>query len=271
MRVFVFTWDRYDSITTSGMLESAGFDHTVLCHSDEHAEQFIAAGRVRPDRLHVTGAPKGLAYNRNACLDLMDVDEWAVWLVDDLMRVTELEDYDAMRMAGELPITTKNASEWARKFRHEVGLDRFMERADALARHTERLGGRLGGFAGYDNALFRRNHWQMNCLADGRAWVVRKSALRFDEHVQMVDDVCWTAQNLDTFGVVAVDQWVLPLCRRYTAGAYGSIAARTEQKRREVAYLVDTYPQWCATRPKKGWEPGTHVVIRSRSGARTRL
>lgn len=267
----MFTWDRYDTLTTPGMLDAAGIDHTILVHNDEHAQRFIDAGSVTPERIHVTGAPKGLAYNRNRCLDLMDDDEWAVWLVDDLMRVTELDDYDALRMAGELPITTANASAWAAKFRREVDLHRFMQRADTLAAHCERLGARLGGFAGYDNALFRRNRWQMNCLADGRAWVVRKSDLRFDEHVQMVDDVCWTAQNLDRFGVVAVDQWVLPLCRRYTSGAYGSIADRTDQKRREVAYLVEHYPQWCATRPKKGWPRGTHVVIRHRGGARTRL
>jgi hypothetical protein len=99
--------------------------------------------------------------------------------------------------------------------------------------------------------------------------VVRKTHLRFDENVQMIDDVCFTAQNILEFGSVLVDAWILPRCRRYTAGAFGSISQRLDQKRREVAYLVRTYPQICAVKRKAGWPDGTHVVIRNVRSWRT--
>lgn len=262
MRVFVFTWDRYDSITTSAALERDGIDHTVLCHTDEHRDRFVDGGLVHPDRLHVTDQPMGLAYNRNAALDLMDEGEWAVFLVDDWMRCEQLQDYEQHAAAGEIPVTTANASEWGRQFKAPVTMSGFMDRCVEARDYADAYGAHLVGFAGYTNALFRRQHWKANVLADGRAWVVRKTHLRFDEHVQLIDDVCWTALNIRTFGIMFVNQWVLPLCRRYTAGAFGSIPERLDMKARECRYLVDTYPDLITFKAKPGWPAGTHVVLR---------
>lgn len=263
MKVFVFAWDRYDTISTSPALEAEGIDHTVLVHTDEHRDRFVAGGRVRPERLHVTGQPKGLAYNRNAALDLMQDGEWAVFLVDDLLQVYELDGYDELATAGAIPIDMANQREWARRFKTEVPLRQFMHRCAQATTHADTYGAHLVGFAGYDNALYRSRRWKLNTLADGRAWVIRKTHLRFDENVQLIDDVCWTAQNILAFGSVLVDAWILPLCKRYTEGAFGTITQRLDQKRREVSYLVRTYPQLCATRRKAGWPDGTHVVIRN--------
>lgn len=269
MRVFVFTYDRYDTISTTRMLDAENIDHTVLCHTDEQAEQFVAHGRVDPARLHVTGKPRGLAYNRNAALDLMDDGEWAVFLVDDLMSVTELDTYDT-EPAEVLPVDTTNSGAWRQRFKTPITMRRFLERAEQSARVVDGLGGHLAGFAGINNPLFRTRHWQLNVLADGRAWAVRKTDLRFDEHVQLIDDVAWTALNLDRFGVVVVNQWVLPDCRRYTQGGFGSINDRIDQKRTEVAYLTSTYPHLVRTKPKRGWPDGTHVVLRRATPPRSR-
>jgi hypothetical protein len=262
MRVFVFAWDRYDTITTSGLLEAEHVDHTVLVHSQAHADRFAQAGRVRPERLDVTGRPKGLTFQRNAALDRMAPGEWAVFLVDDLLHVTELDGYDRHAITGTIPITTTNQNDWRARFAARTTLTQFLARCQQATSYADQLGANLVGFAGFTNPLFRAKRWKLNCLADGRAWAVRKTALRFDEHVQMIDDVCWTAQNILTFGVVLVDAWILPACRRYTTGGYGSIPARLAQKRREVAYLTATYPQVCAVKAKPGWPAGSHVVIR---------
>jgi hypothetical protein len=263
VRTFVFTWDRYQSITTSRLLEAEGIDHTVLCHNEDHRRKFVGAGQVRPERLEVVDRPKGLAFNRNAALDRMDPGEWALFLVDDLLSVSELDGYDRAAVAGQIPVSPANQNEWRARFKHGISLGQFMNRCDGAVAEAERMGAHLVGFAGFDNPLFRAKRWKVNCLADGRAWCVRKSHLRFDENVQLIDDVCWTAQNIRAFGVVLVDAWILPDCRRYTAGAFGSIDERMDQKRAEVRYLVNTYPELCAVKRKAGWPLGTHVVIRS--------
>ena len=99
-------------------------------------------------------------------------------------------------------------------------------------------------------------------MADGRAWVVRKTKLRFDENVQLIDDLCWTALNIKHFGITVVNQWVLPDCKRYTSGSFGSKEQRMPQKLKEASYLVETYPELISFRKKAGWPEGSHVVLR---------
>lgn len=259
MKVFVFTWDRYESLTTPTFLEKEKIPHIILCHSEEQKEKFIKAGRVNPNNIIATKNPKGLTYNRNFALDMMKSGEWAIFFVDDLVRITELDNYDSYK-GTSLPITIKNSSGWNIRFKKEILIQRFIERAEESIRFAERFGICLVGFAGFENPLFLTEKWKFNSLADGRAWCVKKTSLRFDENVQMVDDVNWTALNIKYSGVL-INQWVIPNFRRYTKGGFGSILQRLEQRRLECKYLVNTYPNLIKYAKKTGWPFGTHVRI----------
>ena len=261
MKIFVFAYDRYETMTTSKMLEAEQIEHTVLCHTQEAANLFIANGTTTVERLHITNKSKGLAYQRNSALDLMSQDEWALFLVDDLKAVTELRNHDRI-LDATIPITLGNQSHYAERFKHQITMQQFVQRAEQLALRCDKHKAYLGGFAGINNPLFRKKHYSINVLADGRAWVVKKSHLRFDENAQLIDDLCFTALNIKTFGIVIVNQWVLPDCKRYTEGAFGSINQRIEQKKIEVAYLVKTYPQLIRVKEKAGWEYGSHAVLK---------
>lgn len=268
MNVFVFASDRYDSMTTSLMLENEDIEHTVLVHTEEQREGFLAGGTAREHRIVVTGQPAGLAHNRNAALDLMNDGEWAVFLVDDLKSVSELEGYDSM-YEEVLDITTENQGEYAKRFKNPISMRQFITRCEQGSRYCDRIGSHLLGFAGVDNALFRRKKWGQNILADGRAWAVRKSHLRFDTNVQTMDDYCWCAINMREFGVVVVNQWVLPDCKRYTAGGCGTKEERMPRKIKEAKYLVETYPEYIAYKKKTGWPEGSHITLRHRRPKRS--
>ena len=268
MKVFVFASDRYESMTTSLMLENEDIEHTVLVHTKEQKDGFVAGGTAEERRIVVTGEPAGLAYNRNAALEMMDDGEWAVFLVDDLKSVSELEGYDST-YEEKLDITTDNQKEYIRRFKNPVSMRQFIMRCEQGSRYCERIGSRLLGFAGVDNAIYRRNKWGMNMLADGRAWSVQKSHLRFDTNVQLMDDYCWCAINMREFGVVVVNQWILPDCKRYTPGGCGTKEERMPRKIVEAKYLVDTYPEFIAYKAKNGWPEGSHVTIRHRRPKRS--
>jgi hypothetical protein len=119
VKVFVFGYDRYATTTTSGMLEQEDIDHIMLVHNDEQKEGFIAGGRVKPERLTVTGKPAGLSNNRNAALDMMDDGEWAMFLVDDFKSVSELQGYDTT-YEEVLDITTQNVNAWGKIFKNQI-------------------------------------------------------------------------------------------------------------------------------------------------------
>lgn len=268
LRVFVFAYDRFDTMSTSLMLSEGGVPHTVLCHRPGDAERFRQAGTVgSTGNIVPTGEAKGLARQRNIALEWMDEGEWALFLVDDLKDVTELDSYDE-EPEEVLDITFANQGAYRQRFDTPTGMDRFVERALASAAYGDFLGTKLVGFAGFNNAVYRRKKWQRNVLADGRAWMVKKTHLRFDQNVQLIDDLCWTAQNIKEFGTVLVNNWILPDCRRYTAGGFGSIDERMKQKKQEAAYLVTAYPELITFKKKAGWPERSHVVLRPT--ARTR-
>lgn len=262
MKVFVFGHDRYDTMTTSAMLEMDGVDHRVLVSSRKRAELFGRGGRVFAERLQITGVPDGLAYSRNAALELMTVGEWALFLVDDLKHVSELDTYDT-EPTTELPITFENSQEYQARFQKRISTRQLLGRAQATIPALESIGAALLGWAGIDNAPYRRKKWGYNVFADGRAWLVKKTHLRFDHQANTIDDLAWTAKNIEAFGTVLVDRWVLPDCRRYGPGGYGNKDERMAQKIRESRFLVDTYPDFIRYKQKPGFPDGAHVALKA--------
>jgi len=251
-------------MTTPAMLEREGIDHHVLCHTEEQKQAFIEHGTSSAKRLMATGQPKGIARNRNVALEMMNEGEWALFMVDDIKRITELRNYDRVR-EPDLPITAKNQSTYAERFKTVITAKDFLKRCEQLANYTDKLGGHLAGFCNIDNPLFRAKHYKYNTLADGRAIVVRKTKLSYDENVHLQDDYCFTAINLRTYGIVVINNWVLPDFDRYTTGGAGTKAERMSDKIAECDYLVKNYPEWIAVRDKPGWPYGSHIAIRQRN------
>ena len=86
MKVFTFFYNRYETASTSKALAENSIDHTVLIHSATDLQKF-----VKGDTLHgkavVTNNGKGLAYQRNSALDMMNTGEWGVFMCDDFQKI----------------------------------------------------------------------------------------------------------------------------------------------------------------------------------------
>jgi len=260
MKVFIFTYDRYDSLSTPEFFEKEGIDHIILCHSEEAKQKFIEGGKVNPNKIIATGKPKGLTNNRNYALDQMKEGEWALFMVDDLKNFLEYQDYDT-DTRDKLPITTDTMKQWGKAFTKKVSAKKFLERCEESIKKADEKNIKLVGFAGFTNPLFLKNKWKYNALADGRAWLIKKCELRFDENVQMVDDVCWSAINIKAHGLL-INQWIIPDCKRYTAGSFGSKEQRMPQRIEECKYLVENYPDQIMYATKKDWPDGSHIQIK---------
>jgi len=260
MKTIIFTYDRLDNLTTPMFFEKDNIEHTILCQSEEDKNKFIAEGRVNPKKIIASGNPKGLGFNRNFALDMLQQDEWALFLVDDLKYILEYENYEN-ESTENLDITTQNIKNWKDSFKKNISVKKFMERCEESIKKAEEENIKLVGFAGFNNPLFIKNKWKYNALADGRAWLIKKSNLRFDMNVQLVDDVSWSVININSGGVL-INQWVIPDCRRYTAGAYGSKQKRMKQRISECKYLVQTYPRNLRFAEKAGWPPFSHIQIK---------
>ena len=86
MKVFTFFYNRFETATTSKALFENGIGHNVLIHKEQDYELFKKGNTLFGNPI-VTNSQKGLAYQRNYALDMMDFGEWAVFMCDDFKKI----------------------------------------------------------------------------------------------------------------------------------------------------------------------------------------
>lgn len=262
MRIFTFYFNRYDNATTSRALAAEGIRHTVLLHNNEQLQRFQEHDTIQ-DEVIVTGNPTGLAYQRNAALELMKEGEWAWFMSDDYYRVQMLPSEvitDDKKNRVEIDAVTQNYWRFNGSKRKAALVD-FIGLDTYLSNKAEQYGAHLVGFANTNNPRKMQRKFSFYGLCDGRCWLVQKTALRFDTNVQSIDDYSWTLQNLVQYGKTLQLNWALPIFQRMTTGGYGKLEERTVMRKRECEYLVNKYYPMCRYANKIGYEKGTHIKI----------
>ena len=160
-----------------------------------------------------------------------------------------------------MPVNNFNQSEYELGNNDEMSLKEMFSMFPPLIKLAEKNNVYLIGFALHDNPLNLKNKFTTKGLADGRFWLIKKSNYKFDENVQLVDDVSWTAENIVRHGKVLVLNWCVPFFSRYTAGGFGSIEKRLDQRKKECAYLVKKFYPLVRFAKKAKWEAGTHIKL----------
>ena len=272
MKAFTFFYNRFTNATTSNALAENGIDHTVLIHTPDDYQKFKAGGVLAGNPV-VTNNPKGLAYQRNSALEMMDLGEWAVFMCDDFKKIRSYKKQFIFSKTQRIDITTQNQN--AYRLREEMSLAEMFSMFPKLIELAEANNIHLVGFGLHDNPMNLGKKFTTRGLADGRFWLVKKSKYIFDVHAQLIDDVCWTAENLVRHGNVLVLNWCVPYFERYTAGGFGTTEERKSLRRKECSYLVNKYSPLVRFADKAGWDVGTHIKLQASDGnivkARKRL
>lgn len=259
MKVFTFFYNRFENASTSIALEQNGIPHHVLIHKAEDYDKFKRHNTCRGNAV-VTNNGKGLAYQRNTALEMMDTNEWAVFMCDDFMKIKSMPEEWILSQNNEIPITFANQNKFRLK-ENGFTLQKMFALFPKLIELAERNNIHLVGFGLHDNPMNLKKKFNHRGLADGRFWLVKKSSYRFDTNAQLIDDVAWTAENLVRHRNVLVLNWLVPYFQRYTAGGFGSTTERLALRRKECAYLANKYNPLVKIAQKPGWESGTHIRI----------
>lgn len=277
MKVFTFFYNRYDTATTSLALSENGINHSVLIHNAADADLFRKGGTIGAlGKAVVTGNGKGLAYQRNTALGMMDLGEWGVFMCDDFQHVMSFPKEMLLSSSDRIPISFQNQELYRlKKSRNLTTLAEMFAVFPKLIEVAEANRIFLVGFALHPNPLNLAKKFTLRGLADGRFWLVKKSHYRFDLNAQLIDDVAWTAENILRHGNVLIMNWILPLFKRYTAGGFGTQEERIELRRKECAYLANKFSPMVKIAKKPGWPEGTHIRLYASNGniqaARKRL
>ncbi|CAB4140197.1 hypothetical protein UFOVP405_23 [uncultured Caudovirales phage] len=274
MKVFTFFYNRYENASTSIALEANDIPHYVLIHKPEDYDKFKRYNTCRGEGI-VTNNGKGLAYQRNTALDMMDTGEWAVFMCDDFIKIKSMPEEWILSSNQELPINFANQNKFRLK-ENGFNLKKMFALFPRLIELAERNRIHLVGFGLHDNPMNLRKKFNHRGLADGRFWLVKKAGYKFDTNAQLIDDVAWTAENLMRHRNVLVLNWLVPYFQRYTAGGFGSTTERLALRRKECAYLANKYNPLVKIAQKPGWESGTHIrlfgtdknieIVRKRNG-----
>ena len=107
MKVFTFFYNRYDTATTSKALNENGIAHNVLVHNSDDLQKFVKGGTIH-GKSTVTNNGKGLAYQRNAALDMMDTGEWAAFMCDDFKKIKAYSKEFIFSKTNNIVITQQN-------------------------------------------------------------------------------------------------------------------------------------------------------------------
>lgn len=260
MKVFTFFYNRFENATTSIALEANNIPHYVLIHKAEDYDKFKRYNTCRGEGI-VTNNGKGLAYQRNTALEMMDTGEWSVFMCDDFQNIKSLPKEWIISKRQDLPIDFANQHKFRLRKENEISLKEMFSLFPTLIELAERNNIHLVGFGLHDNPMNLKKKFNHRGLADGRFWLVKKAAYRFDTKAQLIDDVAWTAENLMRHRNVLVLNWLVPYFQRYTAGGFGSTTERLALRRKECAYLADKYNPLVKIAQKPGWEYGTHIRI----------
>ena len=260
MKAFTFFYNRYENATTSKALYENGINHNVLIHSNTDAELFKKYGTCKGNAI-VTNNGKGLAYQRNTALEMMDTGEWAVFMCDDFIKIRSYPASWIFSKTNTIPINFSNQHKYRLRDNHEMSLKEMFSLFPKLIAIAESNDIHLIGFGLHDNPLNLKKKFGNRGLADGRFWLVKKSNYKFDTRAQLIDDVAWTAENLVRHRNVLILNWLVPYFQRYTSGGFGSTVERLELRRKECAYLVNKYNPLVKIADKSGWEYGTHIKL----------
>jgi hypothetical protein len=272
MKVFTFFYNRFETATTSIALHENGIPHYVLVHNHIDSAKFAAGGTIKGKEI-ITNNPKGLAYQRNSALNMLEKDEWGAFMCDDFQKIKSYSKEFILSKSKKIEITPENQNCY--RLKNQISLKEMFSIFPKLIELAEKNNIHLIGFGLHDNPMNLRNKFTTRGLADGRFWLVKKSNYKFDENAQMIDDVCWTAENLVRHGNVLVLNWCVPYFSRYTAGGFGSTNERKALRKKECQYLVNKFNPLIQFADKPGWDSGTHIRLYSSDGniktARKRL
>jgi hypothetical protein len=260
MKVFTFFYNRYSNATTSKALYENGINHNVLIHTATDYDKFRIGNTLHGNAI-VTGNGKGLAYQRNSALDMLDKGEWGVFMCDDFKRIGSLPFEWIQSNRKEIPITFQNQNNFRISKHQKPTIKEMFSLFPMLIDIAERNNIYLIGFGLHDNPQNLKKKFTHKGLADGRFWLIKKSNYNFDLKAQLIDDVAWTAENLVRHKNVLILNWLVPYFERYTAGGFGTTEERKDLRRKECAYLANKYNPLVKIAKKPGWDYGTHIRL----------
>lgn len=235
MKVFLLYYDRFETATTSKMLD---IQHYVLCHNN--ADKFKCIGEK--GTLIETGQPKGIQNNMNYGLSMLEDNEWGIFMSDDMISAKEFVDGKFIKCS---------ANHVVRKLIESLPM-------------CDKIGVKLVGLNTYANKVFMRGgkRYSKYGLIDGKCFAIKKTNFRFHDNISTIPDYYATAYHLNKYkGNLILNNYFINF-KRYSIGGLGSETERLPQKIKDVKLIKSIFPDNVSIVEKNGQQYGSHIIIK---------
>tara|TARA_R110002020_G_scaffold56888_3_gene156967 strand:+ start:1155 stop:1871 length:717 start_codon:yes stop_codon:yes gene_type:complete len=236
MKVFTLYYDRFETATTSLALKNSKIEHTVICHYNKEKFKNICGDIIE------TNKAKGIQYNLNAGLELLEEGEWGVFLSDDYKKSFRLDKKDNKFVECELEEVFENLVE-ATKVADTVGV-------------------KLVGLNSTGNALYASKKYGKYGLVDGRMFAIKKTEFEWRKDINTITDYYASLYHMKKYGGNLILQDCYAEFDRYASDGIGTAQNRAEDKKKDIRILKNLFRNMVKVKEKAGQPKGTHIIIK---------
>jgi len=233
MKIFLMYYDRFNNATTSKMIDK---DHIVLCHNNKQKFNCISEKGL----LLETNQPKGIQNNFNYGLDLLEKNEWGIFLSDDLIRGRKLLDDKFI----------------------DCNVNWVLEELINVLPKCDKMGVNMVGLNSTGNPFYAKKKYSKFGLVDGRCFAIKKTSFRFHDKINTIPDYYATAYHLKKYGGNLILNYCFLEFERYTKGGLGSVDERINDKLKDVKIMLNLFPNNVKIKDKPNEPKGSHIIIK---------
>jgi TET-Associated Glycosyltransferase len=240
MQIYIPSYNRPDTITTSKLLHEAGLEHTVIVHDEEQKRLYQEAGNVKGNLVIGVSKAGGLAGQRWWIDTQSNIEdgEWYAQLDDNITEFTMLSHKHYWKES----VDNRDHS-FDKEFFTPLYPSSFFTLVESeMIPKANEWDAHLIGFAITKNPYMRGKKWHKIGFIVGKVMIIKKSHVTFMPDIFCNDDYQITLAHLLEFGAVLRNDFIYPDFPRYQVGGLGKLKDRFEPYANAVKILMERYP-----------------------------
>lgn len=261
MKIVIPSYNRPDAIKTHKIFDAVGFeDYYIMLHDQEQADLYKQNPSIRPEKIIITGQPKGISHQRRFIVkQFIPKNEWFITLDDNIASFKGVRP-DIYENSGFIDVKAKDFD--TSIFEHNVDGAEFIDRVKKEIEFCDKQDIHYGGFATVPNYYFLGKKHRYVGYVISKAAFIKNEAQDYDSKIEAMDDYGLTAHNLLTFGKVLINNWIISVAGHYEPGGIGTYEERLPSKIRDCQYLMAKYPGLFRYKVKDGCHPKAELQVR---------
>jgi len=233
MKIFLMYYDRFNDATTSKLLN---IEHIVLCHDNK--DKFTCINDKA--NLIQTNKPKGIQNNFNYALELLEKNEWGIFLSDDLIEGKKLENNKFIK----------------------CDVNYVLNELITILPKCDLMGIKLVGLNSTGNPFYAKNKYSKYGLVDGRCFAIKKTDFKFHSDINTIPDYYASAYHLNKYGGNLILNYCFLDFKRYEKGGLGTAKDRIKDKLKDIQIMKFLFPNNITIKDKPNEPKGSHIIIK---------